>query len=143
MRSEVVGWRLGSRSLPGVECLLDLHHVEAIVIVFGCTCQSIQEEKHHFCVSERIFHGVEEVRDRFPLRRYCRDLRGDDKIPSICAFLDGAFKLVGHVRRCLSRRTGFRTSTYSDKRCESNCPHENQIPKHSLLSTIDHPVMLL
>jgi hypothetical protein len=90
-----------------------------------------------------MLHGVEELRDRFTLGRYCWDLRGDEKVASICAFLDGAFKLVVHVRWYLSRMMDFLTSTYSDKRCESNCPQKNQIPKHTLLSTIDHPVMLL
>lgn len=143
VRSEDLGSRLWYGSLPGVECFLDFHYVIAIVIIFGRTCQSIQREKHHFCLLQRIFHMIEELRDPFTLGRYCRNLRGHDKIASICAFLDGAFKLVVHVRRYLSRMTGFRTSAYSDKRCESNCPHTNQIPKHTLLSTIDHPVMLL
>ena len=125
VRSEELRWGLGSGSLPGVERFLDFHHVEAIFIIFSCTCQSIQKEKHHFGASERILHGVEELRDRSTLGRYGRHLCGDDKVASICASLDGAFKLVVHVSQCLSRMTGFRTSAYSNKRRESDCPHAN------------------
>jgi hypothetical protein len=56
MKLETPGLKLASGDLPGVECFLDLHHVEAMVVVRRCTCQSIQDEEHHLCAFERISH---------------------------------------------------------------------------------------